>query len=529
MKYIYLTPAFFLLLSFSTYAQVVFQKTYGGIDNDVAQDIAIASDGSIYMTGRTEIPGNFEIAVFKLNPAGETIWGRTYGTNWDDSGVKITELADGTLLIAGVTKAHAEYWYINYMIRISTQGDVIWSQIFGGNHWDQAYAKPLQDSTGDIYILGTTQSFGSGAKDINLTKMDLLGNVIWSKYFGMGMDINDWGYGLDLMEDGTLMITARINHTSNSSESAFILVDTDGEILSTRSFYSNHPCFFRTSAFIGNSEIVCVGRIMDLNSGIEDALVVRIVDFEVQWAKRFGTSGYTYATSVSPGTNGISLAGHTIGNGTQQEDNIMVTLDNDGEFLWGKRYGSALNDAGTSGTDLIRTADGYYVFSGTYSFGAGEQDFYLIKTDLEGNSNCNEYDFSPEMTDVTFNEYSPSLISGYIFNYNIEPTVNTFQPTVGILCEDTLTMYRNEIPQQSSDFTLFPNPSHQQVSVWFGMEIHQGSLIVSDAAGHEIKKFPLSNQRKMQLQIGELKDGMYVITIQDFNTNQKRTLKFLKD
>lgn len=529
MKYFYLTSAILLIFVSTSYSQLVFQKTYGGPNKDVAQDIEVASDGSIYMTGRTEIPGNLEISVFKLNPAGETIWGRTYGTEWDDSGVKIAELADSTLLVAGVTKAHAEYWYINYIIRITDQGDVIWSQIFGGNHWDQAYEKPLQDSTGDIYILGTTQSFGSGAKDINLTKMDLLGNVLWSKYFGMGLDINDWGYGLDLMDDGTLMITARINHTSNSSESAFIRVDADGEILSTRSFYTNNPCFFRTSSFMGNSEIISVGRLLDLNSGVEDALVVRFVDFEVQWAKRFGTSGFTYATSVSPGSNGISLTGHTIGNGTDQEDNMLLTLDDNGELLWGKRYGGALNDAGTSGTDLIRREDGFYIFSGTYSFGAGDQDFYLINTDLEGNSNCNEFDFSPEMTDVTFNEYSPSLISGYIFNYNIDPSVNNFQPTVGILCEDTLISYRNENKDQSFDHTVFPNPSDQHISVWFGMDIQQGSLVVSDVAGIEIIKIPLSNQREMKLYVGELKDGIYLITIQDFSTNQSRVLKFLKN
>jgi hypothetical protein len=48
---------------------------------------------------------------------------------------------------------------------------------------------------------------------------------------------------------------------------------------------------------------------------------------------------------------------------------------------WNQTYGGTENDYAFA---LVRTSDGGYALAGfTYSFGAGERDFWLVKTDVE--------------------------------------------------------------------------------------------------------------------------------------------------
>jgi len=65
-------------------------------------------------------------------------------------------------------------------------------------------------------------------------------------------------------------------------------------------------------------------------------------------------------------------------------DGYVLKLDANGNKVWGKTFGGNKDDLFYS---VEQTKDGGYVFAGwTQSFGAGQTDVYIIKTDAEGNT-----------------------------------------------------------------------------------------------------------------------------------------------
>ena len=67
----------------------------------------------------------------------------------------------------------------------------------------------------------------------------------------------------------------------------------------------------------------------------------------------------------------------------EEADCWLVKTDADGVVEWEQTYGGSNYD---NGADVVQTADGGYLFLGwTRSFGQGLRDFYLIKTDSDGN------------------------------------------------------------------------------------------------------------------------------------------------
>ncbi|MCD6493021.1 MAG: hypothetical protein J7K36_04360 [Archaeoglobaceae archaeon] len=104
----------------------------------------------------------------------------------------------------------------------------------------------------------------------------------------------------------------------------------------------------------------------------------------VEWQKTFGGSSWDEAYSVQQTSDGgYIIAGSTLSYGSGEWDVYLIKTDSDGNLEWQKTFGGPSCDIAYS---VQQTNDGGYIIAGkTYSYGSIYSDVYLIKTDKNGN------------------------------------------------------------------------------------------------------------------------------------------------
>jgi hypothetical protein len=105
----------------------------------------------------------------------------------------------------------------------------------------------------------------------------------------------------------------------------------------------------------------------------------------VSFQKTFGGAGKEQGVSlVQLGTNGYILCGNTTSYGAGNSDFYAVRIDRCGDTLWTRTYGGGSDECAQK---VLALDNGYFVIAGhTQSYGAGGDDFYLVKIDSSGDT-----------------------------------------------------------------------------------------------------------------------------------------------
>ena len=106
-------------------------------------------------------------------------------------------------------------------------------------------------------------------------------------------------------------------------------------------------------------------------------------DGVVIWKQTYGGGNNDYGRAViEASSGGYVITGYTESFGAGSADVYLIKTDTEGVVVWENTFGGVSWDRGY---DVIETSDGGYLVTGqTGSFGAGNSDVYLIKTDSEG-------------------------------------------------------------------------------------------------------------------------------------------------
>ncbi|MCL0088853.1 hypothetical protein M1O54_00565 [Dehalococcoidia bacterium] len=215
-----------------------------------------------------------------------------------------------------------------------------WCRTFGGPDWDKAYSVQ-QTADGGFVIAGTTWSFDAGGGDFWLIKADPQGNKEWSQTFGGPEE--DRAYSVKQTACGGFMI-AGWTESFGAGGRDFWLIKTDLQ---------------------GNKE----------------------------WSQTFGGPDWDEAHSVKQtACGGFIVAGQTAkAHARAPSLRLMggvpptpitciwvVKTDAHGNIQWTQTFGTLREF--DNARSVQQTACGGFIIAGmTRSFGAGKDDFWLIK------------------------------------------------------------------------------------------------------------------------------------------------------
>jgi len=202
-------------------------RTYEKKDFNGANSIINTNNDSFLLVGVTETggaPGADGIAI-KTNSIGDTLWMNTYGGASYDELYSICEDNNGNYLLCGTTYNLTAGSYDVYLVKITTNGGLIWEKSIGGVNADNAYSI-IKTSDNNFFVVGSTESYGSGGKDVYLIKFNSDGDTIWTKTFGGAGD--DWASSIKETADGGLVISGCTNSYGNNYDIYLIKTDANG-------------------------------------------------------------------------------------------------------------------------------------------------------------------------------------------------------------------------------------------------------------------------------------------------------------
>ena len=420
--------AVLLTASFGT-AQPYGQFSVGGSSAESLSSVFQLANGDylLYCATRSYGAGGKDLLVMRLDSDFDVIWQFAFGGSEDDYTYDrgpILENPDGTIMLLGNTESYGDPSSDILLFKLTQDGDLVWSRVYGGDREERAAF--LRHAPSGGYLFGSSSdsyshpSAEGTERKLHLVKVDASGEVIWSKSYGtVGAQSSGATQIGDILplEDGTFLIGGYFDEAVSRGNSFCARLDADGAVLwfaiYTGSGSSGHEGFHALS-LQDDESFIASGITLDLTSspGNLDAILVSI-DIEsglVNWANVYDVNGQTewFYRIVKESTNRYVTAMYENGSGSAGYNQGLFAFDGSGQPLEAR-----VIPANSAGKSLQRTQDGGYVIAGSRSEGTnGGSDAFVAIIDQRWNSGCGspfEVESTPRSIEPIF--YSPTEVN----------------------------------------------------------------------------------------------------------------------
>jgi len=194
------------LVKTDSIGDTVWTKTFGGSDRDLSSSICRTTDGGFIISGNTESfsAGNFDAWLIRTDSNGDLIWTKTYGSTERDIASDVKQTDDGGFIICGQTESfgHVNNYNDAWLIKTDSNGDTLWTKTWGGDEHDGALSV-VQTSAGG-YVWTGYLDISTFNQDLWVLKTDSDGNTQWSKTYGG--TFSNVGRSINKNSDGSLII-----------------------------------------------------------------------------------------------------------------------------------------------------------------------------------------------------------------------------------------------------------------------------------------------------------------------------------
>ena len=340
---------------------VLSETTWGGFGSDTPNGVAVAVDGSSYVTGITDsfTTDQFgtpspKIFLVKFTATGSVAWQRFW--NGDtvrglggpavalDAGTLPGDASDDSIYVTGVTTAGSND---AVLLKFDAGGSLLWERTWGGLNLDVGNA--VATSPGSVYIAGHTTSFGASGAGLFVVKFDAFGALVWQRVWDGSAGFE----AITVAPDGSVYAAGT---TARDASFAFfdlvaLKITATGDLTWQREYAAGDDADPRGGMTVASDgSIYIAGALQAPKMGFVPitALIVRLsaagaLLFDAQW----GRSGTEAAAGIAAAPDGsVYFTGTTGGAGAGGQDAFVVHLLPSGKVPGAATWGGTGFDEG---------------------------------------------------------------------------------------------------------------------------------------------------------------------------------------
>ncbi len=325
-----------LVVKTDKFGKPLWSKIYGGAYNDNTSDVAILNEWSFLIVGTSDSygDGTNDVFVMKLNSDGDSLWLKAFSTDDIERASRIISAQDGGFIICGSTTSNSPGATSDALVfKVDQNGNLVWKKNYGGNGGQQA-SDILALSDGYIFT-GTNSDPNTAISDVYLVKIDLSGNLIWEKTLG-GSEFDE-AYSIQYTLDGGFILAGYTSSYGMGARDAYLLkVDANGNEQWHKTFGTEHSDGFASVIQTNDGGYLCGGFLNTFFSQqfIYDDLFIVKTDAHgnLVWQKTFGSNREDAASKVIFSDNGSFVILGSSNSYSPKNKLYLIALNENGEI-----------------------------------------------------------------------------------------------------------------------------------------------------------------------------------------------------
>ena len=306
------SPRIFLL-RFAPDGSLDWQRIWNGISVHNKSSVTIGSDGSVYVTGQSA-SNDGDAVLLKFSAAGALIWEREWGGSAQEHGSAVaTDAGNGSVYIAGRTTSFGPSSAGLFVVKFDANGTLLWQKIWDNSSGDAVAVAP----DGSVYAAATAPRPGAIAEfDVHALKLTPGGGLVWARTYEAGQVVDARGGMAAAPDSGSIAIAGAIQAPAGGGvvdlAALLIKIDANGNLAFDREFGGKGGEDASGVAVAQDGSIYMSGTSTSFGGGFQDAFVVRVqANGKAGDAATWGGPGFETGGGVGVTSAGTVVLGAT--------------------------------------------------------------------------------------------------------------------------------------------------------------------------------------------------------------------------
>jgi hypothetical protein len=299
-----------ILVKLDPSGNILWQREVNDLSYEYSTSTAVSPTGDVYIVGGTysQGAGSDDAFVVKFNSSGTQQWQRVIGNVYSNSGYGVGVDSTGNVYVVGEINTAVFGDHDAFVVKFNSSGTLQWQRTVSGANGEGGFGVAF-DSSDNVYLVGDTDSQGSGDYDALVIKFNPAGTQQWQRI--IGKSTSETGISIDIDSYDKVYITGQID-VNKLFVTSF---DSSGNEIFQREISNNSGSIAQWYYWGHNyidiirDEIIIGGYVTDLGGDNNGFILKSKNDFSTGY---YGNSFEVSQSSLTVGTSTLNIVNSSL-------------------------------------------------------------------------------------------------------------------------------------------------------------------------------------------------------------------------